>query len=249
MPTHEPTHHRGPALSRRGFLTGGAACAGALAVPSVAGAQPRLSAAATASYTLTVTNDSTQFQDICLYQKPVDLGVPNALSLAWLTAPAHPNHSVTFTWSPDYSFAWAVTGPLQPGGHFSAWDQVSADPADQIRNRIEFDHDNGSFGFTAAEGPAQVGVLEIDVQDDVPEGTASVGIGMTNAPVFAVQAEPGAVLPFTPHPAYWVTAGTFFTGQVLDVEEITNAVPVPFDGTYAMLAVLTPDNEWSVSPA
>ncbi|MFF3836719.1 hypothetical protein [Streptomyces sp. NPDC001930] len=248
MPTHDPTH-RGSALSRRGFLTGGAACAGALAVPSVAVAQPRPLVAATANYTLTVTNNSTQFQDICLYQKPVDLGVPSALSLAWLTAPAHPNHSVTFTWSPDYNVAWAMTGPLQPGGHFSPWEQVSADPADPNQNRIAFDYENGGFGFTAATGSAQAGVLEIDVQDDVPEGTASVGIGMSDAPVFAAQAEPGAVLPFTPRPAYWVTAGNFFTGQVLDVEEITDAAPVPFDGTYAMLAVLTQDDEWSVSPA
>ncbi|MFD4316601.1 hypothetical protein [Streptomyces sp. NPDC058548] len=155
---------------------------------------------------------------------------------------------MTFTWSLDYSFAWAMTGPLQPGGRFSAWQRVSADPADPDQNRIGFDHDNGSFGFTPAAGPGQAGVLEIDVQDDVPEGTASVGIGMTDAPVFAAQAEPGTILPFTPHPAYWVTAGTFFTGQVLDVEEITDAAPVPFDGTYAMQAVLTPDNDWSVTP-
>ncbi|WP_328944947.1 hypothetical protein OG259_29125 [Streptomyces sp. NBC_00250] len=244
-----PAHDQGSALSRRGFLMGGAACAGVLAVPSVAGAQPRSRAAVPANYTLTVTIDSSQFQEICVYQKPVDLGVPNALSLAWLTAPAWPTRTVPFTWSPSYNFAWSMTGPLEPGGHFSAWEQIAADPAAQIQNRIGFDHGNGDFGFVAAAGPAPVGVLEIDVQDDVPEGTASVGIGMTDAPVFAVQAEPGAILPFTPHPEYWVTAGTFLQGQVLDIEEITNAALVPFDGTYAMHATLGSNNEWSVNPS
>lgn len=79
----------------------------ALAVPAAVGA-PR--AAAATQYTLTVTNNSTQFQDICLFQKSVGLGVPAAVSLAWLTAPAHPGHTVTFTWTVNYSFVWAPTG-------------------------------------------------------------------------------------------------------------------------------------------
>ncbi|WP_406057875.1 hypothetical protein OG462_14625 [Streptomyces sp. NBC_01077] len=244
-----PTHDQGSALSRRGFLMGGAACAGVLAVPPVAHAQPQRQrlATATASYTLTVTNNSTQFQDICLYQKPVDPGVPNTMSLAWLIAPAWPTKRVTFTWSLDYSFSWAMTGELMPGIHFSAWEQAAADPESQLQNRIGFDFDNGNYGFVPAGGGAQLGTLEIDVSADVPAQTASVAIGMP-APVFAVQAEPGAVLPFTPHPEYWVTAGTFSSGQVLDIEEITNEAPVPFDGTFAMQAVLGPTNLWSVSP-
>jgi hypothetical protein len=57
-------------------------------------------------YSLTVTNNSTQYQDLCIYQNPVDLGVPDAMSLAWLTAPAWPRTTVTFSWTLDYSFVW-----------------------------------------------------------------------------------------------------------------------------------------------
>ena len=39
-------------------------------------------------FSLTVTNNSTMFQDLCVYQKPVDLGVGDAVPLAWLCAPA-----------------------------------------------------------------------------------------------------------------------------------------------------------------
>lgn len=33
-----------------------------------------------AQYALTVNNNSGQRQDVCIYQKPVDLGVPNAMT-------------------------------------------------------------------------------------------------------------------------------------------------------------------------
>ncbi|MFI9117523.1 hypothetical protein [Streptomyces venezuelae] len=238
-----PSHDRGPALSRRGFRIGGAACAGALAVPTVAGA-----ARAADGYTLTVTNDSTRYQDLCVYQQPAGLGVPGALSRAWLTAPAWPGTTATFTWSPTYSFVMAVTGALAPGGLFSSWREVAADPSDPLRNRIEFDHDHGKFAFAPATGPGHVGALEIDVTSDVPRATASVGIGMSDAPVFAAQAVPGTTPTFTPNPQYWITAGAFTQGMVLDTEEITEAAPVPFDNTSTMRAVLDPNGPWTVTP-
>ena len=71
---------------------------------------------------------------------------------------------------------------------------------------------------------------------------------MSNAGTFAVPAQPNTNLVFTPHPEYWVTAGTFTSGQVLDIEEITNEVGVPFDGTFTMQAVLDSRNNWTVSP-
>lgn len=78
--------------------------------------------------------------------------------------------------------------------------------------------------------------------------TAMVGIGLSNAATFAVPAQPNVNLVFTPHPEYWVTAGTFTHGQVLDIEEITNEVAVPFDATFTMTAVLDSQNNWTVTP-
>ncbi|MFJ5550931.1 hypothetical protein [Streptomyces sp. NPDC093225] len=77
--------------------------------------------------------------------------------------------------------------------------------------------------------------------------TASVGIGLSGAPVFAVQAEPGATPRFTPRPAFSVTAGTFFQGEALEVEELANEAALPYDGTVSMTAVLGPDQQWTVS--
>jgi rhizosphere induced protein len=200
-------------------------------------------------YSLTVTNNSTQFQDLCVYQKPVDLGVPNAVSLAWLTAPAWPNTTVTFNWTLDYSFMWSQTGSLKPGVTFQAQQIVPADPDSLTSNQIQFDFRNGAFTFLpgAAAGTPELGSLYIRQLGGVPANGAMVGIGMSNAGTFAVAAQPNINLVFTPHPEYWVTAGTFAQGQVLDIEEITNEAEVPYDGTFAMQAVLSSTNEWTVS--
>lgn len=170
------------------------------------------------------------------------------MALAWLTAPAQPGHTVTFTWSVDYSFVWAVTGPLMSGIPFMDWELVAADPDDELENQTGFDFDNGNYGFVpASDSGTPLGGLGIQVLPSVPDDTASVGIGMDGAPVFAAQAVPGVKLVFTPHPQYWITAGTFSSGEVLDVEEITNEVEIPYDDTFSMNAVLGPNNLWTVS--
>jgi len=201
------------------------------------------------NYSLTVTNNSTQFRDLCVYQKPVDLGVPNAMALAWLTAPAWPGTTVTFNWELDYCFVWSQTGSLKPGVTFKAQQTVAADPDNLNANQTLFDYRAGAFLFSPgnAIGTPELGSLYIRELPSIPTGTATVGIGMSNAGVFAVEAQPNLNLVFTPHPEYWVTAGTFEQGEVLDIEQITNEAAVPYDGTFDMTAVLTSTNTWQVN--
>lgn len=201
------------------------------------------------NYSLTVTNNSTRFQDLCVYQKPVDLGLPDALALAWLTAPAWPKTTVTFSWNLDYNFMWSQTGSLKPGVTFEAQQIEPADPENPARNQIQFDYRDGAFTFLAgnASGAAELGSLYIRELGNVPPDAATVGIGMSNAGTFVVQAQPNTNLVFTPHPEYWITAGTFEQGEVLDIEQITNEAQVPFDSTFAMNAVLGSDNMWTVT--
>ena len=152
-------------------------------------------------YSLEVTNNSTQFQDLCVYQKPVDLGVPNVMALAWLTAPAWPNTTVTFTWTLDYSFVWSQTGSLKPGVTFRAQQTVAADPENLSSNQIQVDYRNGAFTFVqgSAAGSAQLGSLYIRELSSIPANAASVGIGMSNAGFFVVQAQPNMTLEYLHH--------------------------------------------------
>jgi hypothetical protein len=200
-------------------------------------------------YSLTVTNNSTQFQDIVVYQKAVDLGVPNALSLAWLTKAAHPKTTVTFTWYEDYSFVWSETDYPQPGVTFTAQQTVDADPENPETNHIQFGYPKGAFTFVDGPvvGTPQLGSLYIRTLPDVPVGAGSVGIGMSNAGTFIAPAGPNLNYVFTPHPSYWVAAGTFTAGEVLDVEEITNSQQVTYQSTFTRTAVLGSNNLWSVS--
>lgn len=200
-------------------------------------------------YSLTVTNNSTQFQDICVYQKPVDLGVPNAVALAWLTAPAWPGTTVTFTWTLDYNFVWSQVGSLKPGVTFKAQQLLPADPESMAANQIQFDFRNSAFTFVHgnAQGAPEPGSLYIRELDSVPPDAAAVGIGMSNAGTFVVQSQPNTNLVFTPHPEYWIAAGTFTQGEVLDIEEITNQAKVPFDGTFDMNADLSAKNLWTIT--
>ncbi len=149
----------------------------------------------------------------------------------------------------NYSFAWALTGPLTPGIPFLDRDQVTADPNDALQNRIGFGFDNGTYGFVPAPsgGTTPPGALGIEVLPTVPDNTTSVGIGMGGSPVLALQAEPGATVQFTPHPSYWITVGNYSVGEVLEVEEITNAVEIPFGDTFSMHAVLGQNGVWAFS--
>jgi rhizosphere induced protein len=198
-------------------------------------------------YSLTVTNNSTQFQDIVVYQKAVDLGVPNALSLAWLTAPAHPGTTVTFTWDLNYNFVWSQTGTLRPGVTFQAAQTLPADPENPELNQIQFGYPRNAFTFVdgSAMGTPQLGSLYIRTLPDVPAETASVGIGMSNSGTFVVEAGPNLNSVFTPHPSYWVAAGTFTPGQVLDVEEMTNEQEVVYESTFSQEIVLGSNNLWA----
>jgi hypothetical protein len=74
--------------------------------------------------------------------------------------------------------------------------------------------------------------------------------GGAGSGTFAVQAQPNSLLTFTPHPAYWVTAGTFEHGEVLDIGSILgDSAEIQFPpGVYNMTAILNLDNTWTVQP-
>ena len=256
--------------SRRSFLRtaviGGAVTGGAVLMPGglaqAAAGRPEPDgggaptpgapgAPAATGYELQVINNSTQFQDLCIYQTPVDLGVPNALSLAWLTAPAWPGTNVTFSWTLEYNFVWGDTDVIVPGSTFRSGQVWPADPGDPAQQQVLLDYANGAYTFRQGQATAdpRPGSLYIRELAGIPLGDeAGVGIGMSGAATFVVPAQPNLNLVFTPHPSYWVTAGTFETGQVLDVEEITNQARVEFPpNVHSMIATLSADNTWNVT--
>lgn len=209
------------------------------------------------TYTLRVINNSTNFVDMCMYQEDPDIGVNNVMSLAWFVKPAYPTTTVTFRWTVDYSFVWSETGELIPGVFFDASQVWPADPSvvkaatpTNAGNQIGFSHPSpNAYTFTSTTtSGAQEGTLYVKEAADVPLKQASVGIGMSGAGTFAVQAQPNLNLTFTPHPIYYLAAGTYSAGEVLDIGSITNPVDLRYPaGVFSKTAILNEDNTWTVN--
>lgn len=60
-------------------------------------------------YSLSVTNNSNLFGNICVFQTLPDQP-ENMVSLAWFSEPAHPGTTVEFDWSIIYNFVWSRQG-------------------------------------------------------------------------------------------------------------------------------------------
>jgi rhizosphere induced protein len=201
-------------------------------------------------YTLHVYNESTQ-KDFCLFQSPPDLGNLDPLALAWFVKSMHQNTFAAFRWTIDYSFVWGDTGQLKPGIQFDAGQVMAADPSDDGsgpgQNQAHFDLVNGAYLLTpgSVQG-ARAGSLYIQQGRNIAPGTVSVGIGMSGSGTCAVQAEKNIRLAFTPEPKYWIVAGSFTQGEVIDVSAITGSAEVAFGNGYSMTAILSKDNKWTV---
>lgn len=200
-------------------------------------------------YRLKVINNSTNYSDFCVYQQDPDLGVPDVHTLAWFSKPLFPSTVANFTWEIDYSFVWSETGVLRPGVLFEASQVWYADPGDMKQNQVLFTHLQQAYTFEHGDavGTPQRGTLYIKEMSTIPLKQASVGIGMAGSGTFAVQAEPNQTLTFTPHPRYWITAGTYEQGEVLDIGAISDSAEIDFPpNVYNMTAILNPDNTWTV---
>jgi rhizosphere induced protein len=209
-------------------------------------------------YTLRVVNNSTNFVDMCVFQDDPDIGVPDVMSLAWFAKPTYPTTTVVFRWTVDYSFIWSETGTLKPGVFFDASQSWPADPSivgvsSDVKpgNQIGFAHPSPSaYTFISTPTPgAQAGSLYIKQDQTVPLKRASVGIGMSGSGTFAVQAQPNMNLNFSPHPAYYLAAGTYTQGEVLDIGSISNPAEIRYPaGVFSLTAVLQEDNTWQIEP-
>ncbi len=240
-------------VTRRELMTvAGAAGIGTLATAAHAGAAPTgavppSSASTGVQYSLVFVNDSTNRGDACVYQTDPQLGVPNAMSLAWFSKTAFPTTTVVFTWTIDYSFTWAETGELVPGVLYVASQTWAADLTKL--NTVDFDMQDGAFTFSNERSEPPAGSLVIHESQNIPLNKASVGIGMSGAGTFAVQAQPSLNLTFTPHPKYWITFGNYTAGEVLDIQTLTNPVEIAFPANvYSMTAILNQQNQWLVEP-
>jgi hypothetical protein len=161
---------------------------------------------------------------------------------------------VKFTWDLDFSFAWAESGQLVPGVHFDAGEIIDADPSDDAKNRAYFDRQNGAYLFgdlSKATAPG-AGALAISTSKLIPNGLASVGVGINGKAAMAVNAAPNYQFTFIPKIHYWIAFGNFREGIVLDLNSmVRNICEIKFTANvYGLQVTLQENNTWSpVTPA
>lgn len=198
-------------------------------------------------YTVRFVNQSTNSGDVCMFQKDPDLGMSNVFSLAWFTKYAHPSTKLDFRWEVDYSFVWSETGVLTPGVVFDATQEWPTDL--KTNNQVTLTYDRGAYRFKDQTKGDREGLMYIGQDKSVPLRQASVGIGMSGAGTFVLQAQPNINLTFTPHPTYWIAFGEFIPGEVLDIQHITGAAQIKFPANvFSMTAILQEDNTWRIAP-
>jgi hypothetical protein len=197
------------------------------------------------NYTVNFVNNSSNSGNVMLFQTDENMEKDGVMSLAWFSKYAHPKTNVKFTWTIDYSFVWGETGELIPGVMFDASQVVSAGLDND--NRITFGFEKNGYRFKDQQkGPG--GQLTIIEDKSIPLKKAAVGIGMSGAGTFVKQAQPNLNLTFTPKPKYWIAFGNYETGQILNIQEVTNSAEIKFGpNLYSIRAVLNPDNSWTIN--
>jgi hypothetical protein len=210
---------------------------------------PAGAAANAMQYSILFVNNSGNAGSACVYQQNPNAGDPNVMSLAWFAKYAFPTTKISFQWTVDYDFIWSQTGTLVPGIIFMASQVWPADLS--TANLVTLTCVGGAYTFKNQTAGPTPGNLYINQDETIPPKQAAVGIGMSGAGTFAVQAQPNWNLTFTPPavPQYWITFGNFTQGEVIDTAGLTNAVQIQFPvNTYSMTATLNADNTWTVQP-
>jgi hypothetical protein len=198
-------------------------------------------------YKINFVNNSTNEGSIMVFQQDENIGVDGVMSLAWFTKYVYPQTTGYFDWRINYNFVWSETGELKPGVNFLA---SQAPPCDlSTSNSIGLSYDK-AYNFVNQTAGTPQGSMYIKEDATIPLKQASVGIGMSGAGTFVVQAQPNMNLTFTPHPEYWIAFGNYTKGDVLNIQEMTSASNVAFPpGIYTMNAILNPDNSWTIQAA
>ena len=201
----------------------------------------------TANYSITLENNSSSDKTITLFQHDPNISSSSIVSLAWLSNMAPSLSQTTFNWLEDYSFCWSQTEVLVPGIIVSAAQSKQANTTSM--NKITLENSNSSYLFTEPTSGPEPGKLYIYQDGSILMDAVSVGIEMSGSPIYACQGLPNAITTFNiSTPKYFLVAGNFNQGEVLDVNSLSDTHEISFpDGAYQANVIINPDGSWSVT--
>lgn len=198
------------------------------------------------TYRLTCKNESMCNGTFCVYQTMPDQN-DNIFSLAWFAKQVYPGVTVDFRWYVDYCVSWSETGVLLPGVRYAESQIIDADPSSTAKNSFDFSMKNEEYTFQNSSTSKNTGNIEIRCSNNIPNRNASIGIGMNGKTAFATQALVNNNFIFIPKVRYWLVFGRYQSGEVMDVNRLSNAIEIKYSpNEYAITATLGEDNRWTL---
>ncbi|WP_037080736.1 hypothetical protein [Neorhizobium vignae] len=215
-------------------------------------------------YSLTVLNEHSKWQQFALYQTIPQIIGPSVApsSLAWMVGGAaagsatQPSMS-SFNWTIDYA---ATVGHIQQLGSAgsprsfmtASTTSVMIDTHNTVPVTYQGPFPWGAPGFPAEPTDGVKGLIVVKADNTIPDVLVqaskntylNVGIAMAGKPTIAVQLEPGITYQFTPKPKYYILAGAFVEGQVIDTATTSAAYEVSFDGVTDVAVRFTQQNQF-----
>lgn len=202
---------------------------------------------ANGTYTLTIVNSSTTSGSACVYVSPDDFSLTGVTPVAMYAAPATPT-AATFTWTVGYYFVGGTVAA-------SIFTMIPSSATGAGTNDLATLFLSSANVLTLSAGISSPGTnLILDIDQSIPAGTYSAGLGMqvggAAAPVVITAADPSTTLTFAPVPiTYNIALGAYLPGQVLDPLPTVASAEIIFPtGVTAMTATYTAAGLWTIVP-
>jgi rhizosphere induced protein len=203
------------------------------------------------SYSLTVINDSqlTSPTFALFAVLPVTADY-SSLSLAWLTQQIDATNQYVFQWDITWGFAWAAQA-TEPGYEWRGSGGLSANPDSPTECAASFAYD-GDFQLLPAAGVPNGYTLSITDGPTIPipsQQPSSVAVTLGGSSVCATNAGPNLTQEYILHPTYYIDAGNYVQGQMVDASSVTAFQELEYSGgDTALTATLSQQNTWTVTP-
>ncbi len=203
------------------------------------------------TYTLSVKNSSVNNTRFAVFQKAPDtVSGQNVFTLAWFSKYAYQKTIAEFSWKINYSAVWSRPDQrLQPGVICKTSAGIPVDPFADNTVSLSYDKNNDAFHF----GDVTVGSpgsIFTNCDNSVPNSkttenvVAGVGIGMSGSGTFLVYTQPNINLTWIPKPKYYLIAGDYKEGEILDVQTILGrSLEIDFNGALSVGAELNMNNQ------
>jgi hypothetical protein len=171
------------------------------------------------------------------------------VNLAWMTRQIDAGNNYTFTWDLTWGLAWAAQG-TEPGYQWSGSGTLPADPNSPTQCQATFSYD-GDFRLRQSPGKPDGYTLSITDDATVPvpsKQASSLAVMLDGASVCATNAGPNLSQAFTLHPTYYIDAGNYVPGQMVDGASVTAFQELAYTkGNTALTATLGPENTWTLT--